>query len=67
MQVRIKGEFLGSLQETSKGTGFIRQFLCLDPVGNKCVIKLYSKNAADLTENGERIVETDDFCFVPKR
>ena len=66
MQVKIKGEFLGGLQETQKG-GYLRQFLCLDPVGNKCVIKLFSKNAADLTENGERIVETDDFCFVPKR
>lgn len=66
MQVKIKGEFLGSMQQTNKG-GYIRQFLCLDPVGNKTVIKLYSKEATDLVENGERVVETDDFCFCPKK
>lgn len=66
MKVRIKCEPLGSIQNTPKG--HIRQFLVVDQAGEKCVIKIFSKNPADLDQNGpaERIVETDDFCFAPK-
>lgn len=64
MKVKVQAEPLGSIQETTKG--FIRQFLVLDNMNQKSVIKLFSKNASDLEKSGERVVETDDFCFVPK-
>lgn len=66
MKVRIKCEPLGSIQNTPKG--HIRQFLVVDHAGEKCVIKIFSKNASDLDQPGpaERIVETGDFCFAPK-
>jgi len=66
MKVAIKCEGLGSVQSTAKG--FLRQFLTVDSAGEKCVLKVFSKNASDLDKNGphERIVETDNFCFAPK-
>ncbi len=66
MKVKIKCEALGSIVDTAKG--HLRQFLVVDHVGEKSVIKVFSKNRADLDANGphERIVETDDFCFAPK-
>ena len=65
MKVKVQAEGLGTIAPTQKG-GFIRQFLVLDNCNEKCVIKLYSANKSDLEKNGERIVETDDFCFAPK-
>lgn len=66
MKVKVKCEALGSIVDTPKGA--LRQFLVQDASGEKCVIKLFSKNRADLEQTGiaERMVETDDFCFVPK-
>lgn len=66
MKVKIKCEGLGPVQNTAKG--FIRQFLTVDPSGEKCVIKVFSKNSNDLNQDGlhERLVETDNFCFAPK-
>lgn len=64
MKVKVKGEGIGSITPTAKG--FIRQYLILDNCGEKAVIKLFSKNSSDLEKNGDLIVETDDFCFVPK-
>ncbi len=66
MKVKIKCEGLGSVQNTAKG--FLRQFLTVDQAGEKCVIKVFSKNSNDLNQEGphERIVETDNFCFAPK-
>lgn len=66
MKVKVKCEALGSIVSTPKG--YIRQFLVVDHVGEKGVIKVFSKNEADLAQQGphDRIVETDDFCFAPK-
>ena len=66
MKVKVKAEALGSVQITPKG--YIRQFLVMDHAGDKCVIKVFSKQESDLQGNGvhDRIVETDDFCFAPR-
>lgn len=66
MKVKVKAEALGSIQSTPKG--YIRQFLVLDHAGDKCVIKVFSKQESDLSQSGihDRVVETDDFCFAPK-
>ncbi len=66
MKVKVKSEPLGTIQSTAKG--YIRQFLVLDHAGDKCVIKIFSKQESDLQGTGvhDRIVETDDFCFAPK-
>ena len=65
MKVIVQSEPIGSISQTPKG-GYIRQFIVLDNCKEKAVIKLYSKNSADLEKAGERVIETDDFCFVPK-
>jgi len=65
MKVKINAEALGDIAVTKKG-GFIRQFLTIDALNQKCVIKVYSENRVDLENNGPRVVETDDFCFAPK-
>lgn len=66
MKVKVKAEGLGSISKSEKG--YIRQFLVVDNLGEKDVIKVFSKNSADLDQAGphERIVETDNFCFAPK-
>lgn len=66
MKVKVKAEGLGSISKSEKG--FIRQFLVVDNLGEKDVIKVFSKNSADLDQTGphDRIVETDNFCFAPK-
>jgi hypothetical protein len=67
MKVKVKVEPLGNVITTSKGC--LREYLYLDPVdGQKGVLKIFSKNADDLAANTphERVVETDNFCFMPK-
>lgn len=66
MKVKVKVEGLGSVITTAKG--YIREYLFIDMDGQKGVLKLFSKNAEDLAKNEphERVVETDNFCFVPK-
>lgn len=66
MLVKVKVEALGSIISTPKG--YIREYLGLDPMGKKCVIKIFSKNESDLQNDQphDRIVETDNFCFHPK-
>lgn len=66
MKVKIKCEALGNIVDTPKG--HIRQYLVVDHAGEKAVIRIFSKNRADLDGNGphERLVETDDFCFSPR-
>lgn len=66
MKVKVKVEGLGSIITTAKG--FLREYLYVDMDGQKGVLKIFSKNVDDLSNNAphERVVETDNFCFVPK-
>lgn len=67
MKVKVKVEPLGNVITTAKG--YLREYLYLDSVdGQKGVMKIFSKNVDDLAANTphERVVETDNFCFVPK-
>lgn len=60
-------DVLGSVGQSAKG--FIRQFTVLDFSGQKSVIKVFSKNLADLPEKegAELIVDCNEFCFVSNK
>lgn len=66
MLVKVKVEAIGSLIASPKG--FIREYLALDPMGKKCVLKIFSKNEDDLKNDQphDKVVEADNFCFIPK-
>lgn len=66
MQVKVKVEAIGSIISSPKG--FICEYLAVDPMGKKCVLKVFSKNEDDLKSDQvhEKVLETDNFCFLPK-
>ncbi len=66
MKVKVQFEAFGEIIQTPKG--YIRQLLIMDNVGEKCVIKLFSKESTDLKKDkGEMVVKADDFCFMPNK
>lgn len=55
---------LGSVGQSAKG--FIRSYVVLDFTGAKSLVKVFSKNLADLPEEegSELVVDCNEFCFV---